>query len=530
MQSITNPDFPYWLNPEINPNGLAVSPWSILGLAPVNQGLNLICSHVAKCDLLVKKRIGKSGGIADKNHPCYKLLRRRPQAEMKIYDWKRSLVLNAIVQGNAYAYIKRKNNIPVELVLLDSFATTVQHDDQGWFYRSTMIDGSTLLKRSADIIHVKGLSYHGVAGYPLVNILKETLQLSQYILKYKNTFFANGGKPPYAVLMGTGFTNKDRREEFRTSLAKKHGDVRNSNKPLVLEGDTSIHEFSQPDFQALINMTDQETKAIANILGIPASFLGVSDEYTSHNSLEQQSKQLLNYTIDGWLTNIEEELEEKLLTEVELDNETHCIDFDRSALEDLDETTRVTTINTKVSNGLMSWEEARDYFGLDQNKNQTFFRPLQAARVDSEFMPIPVEPPEAPETDQQEQQEPPEQQEPDESASEQQSDIDPETNAEQQSDIAEQLKTKSVVRCLERIKKSIEQHAKKGDLTKYSRVDLQEEHRSVLQDNFDCYSTCDIVLDDVFELLQNELEYILPEQVASIEWDKYQKTLIEGLK
>lgn len=86
--------------------GLTVTPEKALTSAPVFRAVNLIARDVGKLPLVVYQRDGIGKGKAS-THPAYKLLRYKANPSLNALAFRQSLTAQAVLKGNAYAYIER---------------------------------------------------------------------------------------------------------------------------------------------------------------------------------------------------------------------------------------------------------------------------------------------------------------------------------------------------------------------------------------------------------------------------------------
>ncbi|NIP93981.1 MAG: phage portal protein, partial [Akkermansiaceae bacterium] len=135
-----------------------------------------------------------------------------------------------------------------------------------------------------------------------------------------------------------------------------------------------------------------QVREVATWLGLPPHKVG-DETRTSFASLEQENQAFLSDSIDPWLVMIEDELEAKLLTTRENEDETHAIEFTRQALLRADVTARSGFYQVMRSQGIMTTNEVRSRENLDPvDGGDTLLVPLNVQNIPADEEP-PAKPP-----------------------------------------------------------------------------------------------------------------------------------------
>jgi HK97 family phage portal protein len=312
-------------------SGVAVNGELALAHAPWWRGINLISSDVGKLPLITYQREGE-GKVRAKDHPAYRLLRRKPCSWLPAFQFKRLLTSHALSRGNGYAYIFRNgDNSPYDIVPLDPDVTTPVRANSVTYY-TTKVNGEDRKLLARDVLHIKGLGYDGLVGYSVWGKAKESLGLGIGTRKYASVFFKNNSRPNIALEMPGNLGDKEMKE-LRASWERMQGGLDEAHRVALLKGGMKIHEFSINARDAqLLELRQFEIREIANFLGgVPPHKLGDTTR-TAYASLEQENLSYLGECLDPWLVVWEEECWDKLLTEEEKDSDTVFVEFLREAL------------------------------------------------------------------------------------------------------------------------------------------------------------------------------------------------------
>lgn len=345
------------------PSGVRVTPRAALQVAAVWRAVTTLARDVAKLPLKLYRR--KSGGGRDviDDHPVAKLLRKRPNPEINPADLKSCLVFNAVLHGNGYLYVQRtKAGVPIALWPLDSRATQIERSADGMLVYRVVLPRAIVngmqrqtVVTSDDIIHVRSVSEDGLRGIPLYRVARNDIATLLSIQRFTLTFFKNYARPGMAVILKRTLNDQALRllrESFERAYS---GD--NAHRVAVLNTDADIKTFSINAREA--ELSDLFLQCIRNIAAfacVPSHLVG-DPARTSYNSLEQENLSYLSQSLGYWLKAIEEEMNAKLLSEYEDDL---FIEFERSALVQMDITTRYHAYQVGLQSGFLTRNEVRN--------------------------------------------------------------------------------------------------------------------------------------------------------------------------
>ena len=160
--------------------------------APVYYGVRKISSHVGMlpCNLLLEE--GEETNI-QRDHQCYKLLRKRPNGYQTPSIWKQQLMTHAIMWGNGRSFIYRKGSRPAELIPLmpDRTITFMQDGEKYHASKPKRDDRFDLLTdmrdkpeevvclSDDDVLHLPGFSFDGVEGKSLISMASQSWGLGR---------------------------------------------------------------------------------------------------------------------------------------------------------------------------------------------------------------------------------------------------------------------------------------------------------------------------------------------------------------
>lgn len=349
-----------------NTSGIAIDALSILGNPTVFRGVNLIAGAGGKIPLKTH-RYTEDGSEPATALPLYRMLLKKPHPFYTAYVFKHTLIANALIYGESFVYINRNDfGLVRDLMLLDNRSTQVEYRNGQLIYKTT-IGNTQFAFPYADVLHIKGLSLNGITGVPLLDVLSNAYGYGLAVQRYSTQYYRNNCKPSIVIELAPHYKDPEKIKEFRRLWTEQHNQT-NSHAPAFLTSGNKVVPYSNTNDQSqLIESMEHDIIMVANALGVPASKLG-SKQNTSYSSLESESTAFLQ-DIDCWLVQIEQEFEDKLLTESAKINNTHYIQFEREALIKIDSATQSKINIDEYNNGIISFEEMRQRISRNKDKN-----------------------------------------------------------------------------------------------------------------------------------------------------------------
>lgn len=368
--------------------GVRVTRRRALGYSAVWRAVNLISGDIGRIPLCVYRR-GEGGKTIDTVHPAYRLLRRKPNPYMTAFIFRRTLQAHALTEGNGYAYIVRNmvDGRPQELLLLDPDNTwAARVGGELWYVTQAPAKDSprkreTLRIPATDMLHIRGLGFDGLAGYPVLRVLRDTIGKAIAARDYGTRYFANSARPGLVIEVPASMKEQAIRN-MRESWERLHKGVDNAHRVGILRDGArlSVYDTNAKNAQLIENL-NFDAREIANVFGVPAHKLG-DPSRTAYNSLESENQSYLDDTLDGWFCAHEEECWDKLLSEEEKRTESHEILFTRRELARANLSARGAYYSQAVNGGWMSRDEVRREENLNpipDGKGSVFTIPVNVA-------------------------------------------------------------------------------------------------------------------------------------------------------
>ena len=350
--------------------GKYVNERSAMQMTAVYSCVRILAEAVAGLPLHLYRYTKDGGKEKAIDHPLYLLLHDEPNPEMSSFVFRETLMTHLLLWGNAYAQIIRngKNEV-IALYPLMPNKMSVDRDENGQLYytyqRSTdeahTMDGSSVILKAQDVLHIPGLGFDGLVGYSPIAMAKNAIGMASACEEFGAKFFANGAAPS-GVLEHPG-TIKDP-GRVREAWQSQFGGSSNSGKVAVLEEGMKYTPISiSPEQAQFLETRKFQINEIARIFRVPPHMVG-DLEKSSFSNIEQQSLEFVKYTLDPWVIRWEQSLMRALLTQDE--KKMYFAKFNLDGLLRGDYQSRMNGYAIGRQNGWMSANDIRELENLDR--------------------------------------------------------------------------------------------------------------------------------------------------------------------
>ena len=311
--------------------------------------------------------------------PTADILLYRPNSVMTPSTFWSTMEANCQHYGNAYAWIQRDYKGGLEkgeikktaYWIMKSDCVTVYMDDVGvfgdrgrlYYQYSNPQNGETAIFRQEDVLHIKNwLSWDGVMGISVRDILKSTIDGAGYSQKYLEKLYESG-LTASSVLQYTG----DLDEKLRSQLQQKYNDLltgaKNAGKvvalPLGMKLEPLTYTLADAQYMELKKYSALQ---IAAAFGVKPNQIN-DYEKSSYSNSESQQLSFLVDTMMYRLNQYEQEINYKCLTDKQrMDGLVYK--FNEKVLLRANMETQMQSITAAVQNGIYTPNEGRHLLDL----------------------------------------------------------------------------------------------------------------------------------------------------------------------
>lgn len=354
-------------------SGITLDGTTALRYAPVWYALNKICGHVGQLPLVLFERQGERRKTRARQHPAFRLMKKRPNRLMTASTFKELLTYHTLMWGNGRAAIVRNERAdPVELIpLLPDRTKTMLVNGEKWHRVEVVTDEESQRRevrwlRDADVLHLVGLGFDGLVGYPLYELAKNSWGLGLACEKYGNRHFRQYAVPGLLLEAPQGVLRDDiEAKKFLTEFRAMHEGLDNAAKTALLREGIKASKLAHTGDESQFTETRQFQRVEAALWFLLEQILG-DDASSSYNTMEQKNLAYLSNCLNRWLLKWEEECDDKLLREREKRADTHYFKFITAALLRSDTKTTYETLGIGITHRILSVNDARDILDLDE--------------------------------------------------------------------------------------------------------------------------------------------------------------------
>ena len=379
-RGIENPSDPLepddWWNP--TPGHERITPETAVNLASVWQAVNVLSGDVAQLPAKVYRR-NERGREADRAHPAWRLVHRRPAPHLGPFQFKQLMMMRVLLHGNAYAYIRKQQGIPVALQPLEPSEIVPELINGQHKYVWTGTDGNRQVLDRSDIFHLRGPGGDLLAGQSVISIASDSLWVGKAAQKFGGHFFENDATPRIVL----HFPEAMSAEAIKNTLKhfeSRHSGPAKAGRPAVMDKGGKIQQFSMSNEDAQFLQTREYSRGeVASWFNLPPHKVGDLTRATFSN-IEQQSIDYVVYGLMPWLIRWQEECNEKLFSEEEIEADSHYCEFSVTALLRGDSKSRAEFYQSAIAAGWMTPNEARVLENLNEIEGLSEpMRPLNMA-------------------------------------------------------------------------------------------------------------------------------------------------------
>ena len=345
----------------VDTNSIQATPNTCLGIPAVFSAVNIVSSNVAKLDLNVWKVNSTGSKELDQKHNIQRLLKLRPNVNMSSFDFKRTLVSNYLLHGNAYIWLSDfdvMGNV-TELMLLNPAQTTVEHEVVGGqiYYRTTHpLTNKPLVLQPYQVIHLKHFSTDGLVGKSPIRLVADSLGQKLGMIKHSKKLYENGTTTSHA-LKTQEFLSPESKTNLRQAWERANTGLSNSAKVAILDAGIELENISMPLKDAqFIETMGFGIREVASIFSVPPYMLGDSSGL-KYSNISHQAMSFLQECLQPILTMIQQEFMYKLL----LPNEQtrYELIFDTSEMIKATDIERGQFYEMMVRSNIMTIDECR---------------------------------------------------------------------------------------------------------------------------------------------------------------------------
>lgn len=330
-----------------------------LALSAVYRAVELISDNIAILPIKLKN-IEKEHIAEVETHNLLDIWQNRNGNYISKFNLIKLLVQSVLLHGNGYAYIERdKDGNVVDITYLENGDVAVNYNKHSKRLTYTV----TSLRKKVEpcnIIHLLKNSYNGIEGKSVISFANRSINNANQAENQSLNFYQSGCNLS-GILTVQGQLNDQQKEQIRNSWNQAYNG--NGQGLAVLQGNMNYQPISVNAHDAqLLEARQYNVNDIARFFGVNPILLGENNG-VSLGSMEQIQQQFISYTLQPYITLIEEEFNRKLLKPSEFNLK---IELDTTALIKSDKTATASYYSTLLDKGVMCINEVRKELGYNK--------------------------------------------------------------------------------------------------------------------------------------------------------------------
>lgn len=355
--------------------GIKDTPKNMLSEVTYFTCLKMLSETLGKMPLKFYQQTIKGIGEAEATEACY-LLRTRPNPQTTPSIFWSTVENNRNHYGNAYVWLQREfkrkkygGDLKIKnLWVMPSSDVSLLFDDEGvfgaegdiYYWYSDRHSGKSYMFPSADVMHFKtSMSFDGLTGVPVKDMLKTTVQGNLESQKFLNNLY-EGGLTARAALYYAGDLSPKLKKKLIAEYEEYTTGANNAGKfvPVPIGFKLEPLNIKLTDSQ-FFELKKYSALQIAGAFGIKPNQIN-DYEKSSYANSEMQN---ISFYIDTELyilKQYEEELNYKLLSPQEI-TEGKYFKFNENVILRTDAKTQADILTSYVQNGIYTPNEARAF-------------------------------------------------------------------------------------------------------------------------------------------------------------------------
>jgi HK97 family phage portal protein len=334
---IPGDDNDYWYEPATKKgaSGIRVTADIALKSSALFACVKFLAETMASLPFAVYRKLPDGGISPAPEHPLDELIRYQSNKIQTAVEFWETVILHAALRGTGYAEIVPGPRGAVDqLISLHTDRVVPEWVNDGTrvgFLRFKVTNPHTNQTRTLlqeEVFRIPGLSSDGMSGLRAVDIAGEAIGIGMAADQYAGRVFSNhlniGG-----FLSSQKKMSPEAQRRLISKLMEKFAGPANFHRPMILQDGIKFERAAmKADEAQLLEARKWQISEIARFFRIPLHMLGVDDQ-TNRSTVEEQSINLVKYTIRPWARRIEQAVRRDLI----IATKNYEVKFNLDALE-----------------------------------------------------------------------------------------------------------------------------------------------------------------------------------------------------
>ena len=220
-----------------------------------------------------------------------------------------AMVASLIIHGNYIAILGEPalNGYPDSFYPVACHRVQVRRENGELVYRIEGRDYSP-----AEVLHIKGFSMPGEhVGYGILSAQRQAIGGAVAVNTYAQRYFDGGAQPTGIIYSSNPDLSQEEADQLKAAWLRQYGGTKRT--PAVLNESTKFQQLSDnaKDAQLLETRAFSLTE-IANMIGVPAYYLGAPNSSRTYSNVSEENLQLVRWSLMPYIQRIEQRFTELL--------------------------------------------------------------------------------------------------------------------------------------------------------------------------------------------------------------------------
>jgi HK97 family phage portal protein len=220
-----------------------------------------------------------------------------------------AMVASLIIHGNYVAILGEPgvNGYPDSFYPVATHRVSVRKEDGRLIYKIDQRDYS-----ADEVLHIKGFAMPGeLVGYGILSAQRQAIGGAVAVNTYAQRYFDGGAQPTGIIYSTNPDLTQEEAELLKAQWLRQYGGTKRT--PAVLNESTKFQQLSDNARDAQLLETRQfSLTEIANMIGLPAYYLGAPNSSRTYSNVSEENLQLVRWSLMPWIARIEQRLTEYL--------------------------------------------------------------------------------------------------------------------------------------------------------------------------------------------------------------------------
>jgi len=246
--------------------------------------------------------------------PIDDMVRKQPNSYYNSYDFRKAMMTNLLLRGNAYILPMRNGVSLAGMELIDNDYVTVDTTSGDLIYQIRLNTGVNMRLLPEQIIHLKLWTIDGINGVSPIAYAKETIGTSMAATKHLGSFYGRGATPKGILQIQGTIRDADRVRQIGQQFDERYAGANAGGTAILTEGaEYKPVALSNRESQFLETLKFG-VEEICRLYKVPPHKIGHMEGAGYSNSIEAQNAQFVTDCIRPMVELIEMEFTNKLLS------------------------------------------------------------------------------------------------------------------------------------------------------------------------------------------------------------------------